>query len=192
MRSLSLILASFALAHGHLSASTLEAEKFLKKAVTEVAQIADHSQNSSALAASVRPVLMNVISFELMTRRAVGPGWREFTEAQKKEATDLFATLIIRTYSSKFTPGEFPEITYKPAIVPAPGRVEIPTRILYRGSQYEVIYRQEDSVAWRITDVVIEGVSLIATYRTQFDSQFKQGGAHAVISALKKSVATPQ
>jgi len=192
MRSLSLILASFALAHGHLSASTLEAEKFLKKAVTEVAQIADHSQNSSALAASVRPVLMNVISFELMTRRAVGPGWREFTEAQKKEATDLFATLIIRTYSSKFTPGEFPEITYKPAIVPASGRVEIPTRILYRGSQYEVIYRQEDSVAWRITDVVIEGVSLIATYRTQFDSQFKQGGAPAVISALKKSVATPQ
>ena len=192
MRSLSLILASFALAHGHLSASTLEAEKFLKKAVTEVAQIADHSQNSSALAASVRPVLMNVISFEVMTRRAVGPGWREFTEAQKKEATDLFATLIIRTYSSKFTPGEFPEITYKPAIVPAPGRVEIPTRILYRGSQYEVIYRQEDSVAWRITDVVIEGVSLIATYRTQFDSQFKQGGAPAVISALKKSVATPQ
>ena len=191
MRSLSLILASFALAHGHLSASTLEAEKFLKKAVTEVAQIADHSQNSSALAASVRPVLMNVISFELMTRRAVGPGWREFTEAQKKEATDLFATLIIRTYSSKFTPGEFPEITYKPAIVPAPGRVEIPTRILYRGSQYEVIYRQEDSVAWRITDVVIEGVSLIATYRTQFDSQFKQGGAPAVISALKNSVATP-
>ena len=192
MRSLSLILASFALAHGHLSASTLEAEKFLKKAVTEVAQIADHSQNSSALAASVRPVLLNVISFELMTRRAVGPGWREFTEAQKKEATDLFATLIIRTYSSKFTPGEFPEITYKPAIVPASGRVEIPTRILYRGSQYEVIYRQEDSVAWRITDVVIEGVSLIATYRTQFDSQFKQGGAPAVISALKKSVATPQ
>ena len=192
MRSLYLILASFALALGHLSASTLEAEKFLKKAVTEVAQIADHSANSSALAASVRPVLMNVISFELMTRRAVGPGWREFTEAQKKEATDLFATLIIRTYSSKFTPGEFPEITYKPAIVPASGRVEIPTRILYRGSQYEVIYRQEDSVAWRITDVVIEGVSLIATYRTQFDSQFKQGGAPAVISALKKSVATPQ
>ena len=192
MRSLYLILASFALVHGNLSASTLEAEKFLKKAVTEVAQIADHSQNSSALAASVCPVLMNVISFELMTRRAVGPGWREFTEAQKKEATDLFATLIIRTYSSKFTPGEFPEITYKPAIVPASGRVEIPTRILYRGSQYEVIYRQEDSVAWRITDVVIEGVSLIATYRTQFDSQFKQGGAPAVISALKKSVATPQ
>ena len=53
MRSLYLILASFALALGHLSASTLEAEKFLKKAVTEVAHIADHSANSSEVRAKL-------------------------------------------------------------------------------------------------------------------------------------------
>ena len=192
MRYLFILLTSLALIPGRVSASTIEAEKCLKKAVNEVAQIADHSANSGALAVSVRPVLVNIISFDLMTRRAVGPGWREFTEAQKKEATDLFTTLIIRTYASKFTPGEFPEITYKTAISPVPGRVEIPTSILYKGSHYEVIYRQEESVAWRITDVVIEGVSMIASYRTQFDAQFKQGGAPAVISALKKSVAAPQ
>ena len=192
MRSLFLFLASLAITQSYLSASTIEAEKCLKKAVSEVAQIADHAANSGELALSVRPVLVNIISFEIMTRRAVGPGWREFTGAQQKEATDLFTTLIIRTYASKFTPGEFPEITYKTPISPLPGRVEISTSILYKGSYYEVIYRQEESVAWRITDVVIEGVSMIATYRTQLDAQFKQGGAPAVISALKKSVAAPQ
>jgi phospholipid transport system substrate-binding protein len=192
MRSLFLFLASLAITQSYLFASTIEAEKCLKKAVSEVAQIADHAANSGELALSVRPVLVNIISFEIMTRRAVGPGWREFTGAQQKEATDLFTTLIIRTYASKFTPGEFPEITYKTPISPLPGRVEISTSILYKGSYYEVIYRQEESVAWRITDVVIEGVSMIATYRTQFDAQFKQGGAPAVISALKKSVAAPQ
>ncbi len=190
MRFIFLLLTSLAITQSHLPASVLEAEKCLKKAVSEVARIADHSESSSALAVSVRPVLVNIISFDLMTKRAVGPGWREFTESQQKEATDLFTTLIIRTYASKFTPGEFPEITYKSALSPVPGRVEIPTSILYKGSHYEVIYRQEESVAWRITDVVIEGVSMIATYRTQFDSQFKQGGAPAVISALKKSVAS--
>jgi len=192
MRSLFLLLTALVLIHGRVSASTIEAEKHLKKAVSEVAQIADRSANSSALAVSVRPVLVNIISFDLMTRRAVGPGWREFTDAQQKEATDLFTTLIIRNYSSKFSPGEFPEITYKTPMCPVPGRVEIPTSILYKGSHYEVIYRQEESVAWRITDVVIEGVSMIATYRTQFDAQFKQGGAVAVISSLKKSVASSQ
>ena len=172
MRFIFLLLTSLAITQSHLPASVLEAEKCLKKAVSEVARIADHSESSSALAMSV------------------GPGWREFTESQQKEATDLFTTLIIRTYASKFTPGEFPEITYKSALSPVPGRVEIPTSILYKGSHYEVIYRQEESVAWRITDVVIEGVSMIATYRSQFDSQFKQGGAPAVINALKKSVAS--
>ena len=115
MRSLYLILASFALAHGHLSASTLEAEKFLKKAVTEVAQIADHSQNSSALAASVRPVLMNVISFELMTRRAVGPGWREFTEAQKKEAESIITELNQKVYDNKIVTTLEPFQVFYPA-----------------------------------------------------------------------------
>lgn len=190
MRFIFLLLTSLAITQSCLPASVLEAENRLKKAVSEVARIADHSTSSSDLAVSVRPVLVNIISFDLMTKRAVGPGWREFTEVQQKEATDLFTTLIIRTYASKFTPGEFPEITYKSALSPVPGRVEIPTSILYKGSHYEVIYRQEESVAWRITDVVIEGVSMIATYRTQFDSQFKQGGAPAVINALKKSVAS--
>lgn len=190
MRFIFLLFASLAITQSYLPASVLEAEQCLKKAVSEVARIADHSANSSALAVSVRPVLVNIISFDLMTRRAVGPGWREFTVAQQKEATDLFTTLVIRTYAGKFTPGEFPEITYKSALSTVPGRVEISTSILYKGSHYEVIYRQEESVAWRITDVVIEGVSMIATYRTQFDSQFKQGGAPAVINALKKSVAS--
>jgi phospholipid transport system substrate-binding protein len=171
-------------------ASTAEAETFLKKAVTEIVAIAKNSPNSAALATNVRPVLLNIINFEAMTRRAVGPGWRQFTDDQQKEATGLFTTLIIRTYSSKFTPGELPDVTYKPATSPEPGRVEVPTTTLYKGSRYEVIYRQEAAEKWRITDVVIEGVSMVANYRTQFDAEFKSGGANAVINALKKSVAS--
>jgi phospholipid transport system substrate-binding protein len=68
--------------------------------------------------------------------------------------------------------------------------VEVPTTTLYKGSRYEVIYRQEAAEKWRITDVVIEGVSMVANYRTQFDAEFKSGGANAVINALKKSVAS--
>ena len=133
---------------------------------------------------SLRPVLQKYISFDAMTRRAVGPGWRQFTEDQQKKATQLFTTLIIRTYSSKLTPGEQPVIKFKTASARAPGRVEVPTTLLYQGSQYNVTYRMEEAEGWRITDVMVEGVSLIANYRTQFDAQFKKGGSNAVISAL--------
>lgn len=187
-----LLLAALVLLHGTASASTAEAEKRLQSAVNEVLAIADHASSGSALAGSLRPVLEEYLSFEAMTRRAVGPGWRQFTKDQQKEATRLFTTLIIRNYSSKFTPGEHPVIKFKAASAPAPGRVEVPTTVLYQGSHYEVIYRMEEAEGWRITDVLSEGVSLIANYRSQFDAQFKNGGASAVIGALSQSVNHPQ
>ncbi len=171
------------------STSTAEAEKRLQVAINDVVAVADRSPNSSALAGSLRPVLEKYISFSAMTRRAIGPGWRQFTDDQQKKATQLFTSLLIRTYSKKLTPGEYPVIKFKTASNPAPGRVEIPTTLNYKGSQYNVTYRMEEAEGWRITDVLIEGVSFVANYRTQFDAQFKKGGSTAVIDALSQSVA---
>lgn len=190
-RSALLALALLTASPKAFSASTADAEAFLKKSVNDVVSIAKSSPNSTALADSARPLLLKIISFDAMTRRAVGPGWRQFTAEQQKEAIRLFSTLIIRTYSGKFTPGVLPEVTYKAATSPTPERVEVSTTTLYRGSNYNVIYRLEEIDGWRITDVVIEGVSMVANYRTQFDADFKQGGADAVLSVLKKSVSAP-
>lgn len=176
------------LSHAHAFAGTSEANAKLVSAIDQVVAVADRSKSTSDLAKNVRPVLEKALSFPAMTRRAVGPGWRQFTEAQKNEAVNLFTTLIIRTYSEKFTIGERPEVTYKAASEPAPGRVEIPTTLLYKGSRYEVVYRLEAAEGWKITDIVVEGVSFVANYRTQFDVQFKSGGAEAVLAALRKSV----
>ena len=189
MKTLLLLPALAALALGNAMASTADAENFLKKSVSEVVEVARKSTDSTALATGVQPILLKTISFDAMTRRAVGPGWRQFTEAEQKDAIGLFTTLIIRTYSSKFTPGELPEIVYKSAVETAPGRVEVSTTTLYKGSKYEVVYRleQPDGKGWRVTDVVIEGVSMVANYRSQLDAQFKSGGASAVIGSLQKS-----
>ena len=191
VKTLLLLPALAALALGNALASTADAENFLKKSVSEVVEVARKSPDSTALAAGVRPILLKTISFDAMTRRAVGPGWRQFTPPEQNEAIGLFTALIIRTYSSKFTPGELPEIVYKSAVETAPGRVEVSTTTLYQGSKYEVVYRleQPDAKGWRITDVVIEGVSMVANYRGQLDAQFKSGGAPAVIGSLQKSAA---
>ena len=190
LRLLLSLLAVFPFANAF--ASTAEAENFLKKSIGEVVEVARKSSDSASLAAGVRPVLLKTISFDAMTRRAVGPGWRQFTEPEQMEAISLFTSLIIRTYSAKFTPGELPEIVYKSAIETAPGRIEVPTTTLYKGSKYEVVYRleQPEGKVWRVTDVVIEGVSMVANYRGQLDPQFKSGGARAVLGSLQKSVSS--
>ena len=164
MKTLHLLLALVILFPlGDAVASTADAENFLKKSVGEVVDVAKKSNNTETLAAGVRPILLKTISFDAMTRRAVGPGWRQFSEPEKKEAITLFTTLIIRTYSSKFTPGELPDVVYKAATETAPGRVEVSSTTLYKGSRYEVVYRleQTEGKGWRVTDVVIEGVSMM-------------------------------
>ncbi len=187
-----LLLAPLILLSGTASASTAEAEKRLQSAVNEVLRVADRAPSNSALTESLQPVLLKYMSFEAMTRRAIGPGWRQFTPDQQQKATQLFTTLVIRKYSSKFTLGEHPVVKFKTASSLAPGRVEVPTTLLYLGSQYNVTYRLEEAEGWRITDVVVEGVSFVANYRAQFDAQFKKGGSNAVIGALSESVARPK
>ncbi len=174
-----------------VSAQLAEAQTRLKQAVNEVLAVADRSTRGT-LAESLRPVLQKHVSFATMTKRAVGPGWRGFTPAQQLQATQLFTTLIIRTYSNKFTPGEHPVIAYQNPVSPAASRVDVPTSMVYQGSRYSVTYRMEQVGGWKIADVVIEGVSLIANYRSQLDAQFKKGGATAVISSLTQSVSRPQ
>jgi phospholipid transport system substrate-binding protein len=64
--------------------------------------------------------------------------------------------------------------------------------MVYKGSHYSVTYRMEQISGWRIADVVIEGVSMIANYRSQLDAQYKKGGAAAVINSLNQSASRPQ
>lgn len=172
--------------------SSAEAQKSLRAAIEQALAIADRAPDRPTMVERLRPVLEKNISFAAMTRRAVGPGWRQFNADQQKKATTLFTTLIVRSYSNKFTIGEHPAISYLAPVAPAPGRVDVPTTTVYQGSRYSVIYRMEKEEGWRVTDVVIEGVSMVANYRSQLDDKFKKGGADAVLSSLTESASRPQ
>lgn len=188
MKLLSAILfaaACFATASVHAADS---AEDALRKAVDDVLAITKNSQGGRGMAKDLQPVLEKHVCFESMTRRAIGPGWRQMTPEQQKEATRLFTKLVIRSYSEKFTPGQQPAIDFLKGKSPAPDKAEIPTSVIYKGSRYTVTYRLENRGQWRVTDILAEGVSLVANYRAQFDPLVKKSGPDAVINSLKQSV----
>lgn len=175
------------------AATTLEeAQQRLRSAVDEVLSLAEKATSRDVLMQRIGPVLDKHVSFAVMTRRAIGPGWRQFTPEQQKKAISSFTKLIIRSYGNKFTIGEHPEVKYHSAAAPAAGRVEVATTTVYQGARYSVVYRLEQVEGWRTTDVVIEGVSMVGNYRSQLDPVFKRGGAEAVLSSLEQSAARPQ
>jgi phospholipid transport system substrate-binding protein len=137
-----------------------------------------------------RPVLEKYFTFEGITRRAIGQGWGQFTPEQQQRVVVLFTELVIRTYVDKLVPGEQPKIGFGAPIELLRNRREVPSTLTYEGSTYAVTYRLEKiSGSWRIYDVIIEGISMVSNYRTQFDEIFQKGGASEIIRSLEKKLA---
>ncbi len=167
----------------------------LQSAVEEILTVAYLAGGPGApdtLVARMRPILDRTMDFESITRRAIGPGWRQFSAAERTRAVELFTALIVRTYAGRFTGGGRPTIEYKTAIATDPERWEVPTHVSRDGSSHEIIYRIEKRAdGWRIYDIVAEGVSFVANYRSQFGALFQKGGAAAVLRALEAKQAAP-
>ena len=142
------------------------------------------------LAERARPVLEKFFDFPTLTRRAVGPGWRQLTPEQQRRTTNLLTELIVRTYCARFDAAVRSEVTFAAPVSLGPGRFELPATVTHTGQNYAVIYRVEQTPeGWSFYDVSVEGVSMVANYRAQFTALFQQGGADAIISALERNLA---
>ena len=176
----------------HAQTSAIDEVTMLRTAVDEVMAVAYDTKATTPLAERAKPVLAKYFNFESITRRAIGPGWRQFTPEQRTRTTQLFSELVIRTYANRFEAGDRPGIVYAKPVVLDPSRPalrELPTTIEYAGKKYAVSYRVEQvNGAWFIYDVNIEGVSMIANWRSQLDPIFQRGGATAVIESLEKNL----
>jgi phospholipid transport system substrate-binding protein len=171
-----------------------DAATMLRNSVEEVLSIAYSGRGNEALAVRVRPALEKCFAFDIVTRQAMGPGWRQFSAADQKRVTDLFTQLMIRTYSARVVGTQRPKIVFGSPVATASDRCEIPTRVTTSTSNdpIAVVYRMIKLPAgWRIYDVLIEGVSFVANYRAQFDEVIQKGGALAVIRTLETKLAEP-
>jgi phospholipid transport system substrate-binding protein len=181
---------------GRLSgaASVDDAAAMLRSSVEEVLSIAYSGRGNETLAVRVRPALEKCFAFDIVTRQVMGPGWRQFSAAEQKRATDLFSELMIRTYSARVVGTQRPKIVFASPVAIASDRCEIPTRVTTSTSNdpIAVVYRMIKLPAgWRIYDVLIEGVSFVANYRAQFDEVIQKGGAVAAIRTLEAKLAEP-
>jgi phospholipid transport system substrate-binding protein len=181
---------------GRLSsaASVDDPSTMLHSAIDEVLSIAYSGHGNETLPARVRPALEKCFAFDLVTRQAMGPGWRQFSANDQKRIIDLFSELVIRTYCARVVGTQRPKIVYGSPVELAPDRREIPIRVTPSTSNEPVAVVNrliKLPAGWRIYDILIEGVSFVANYRAQFDEIIKKGGASAVIRTLETKLAAP-
>jgi len=125
--------------------------------------------------------------FNRMTRLAVGRNWAQASDAQKESLVREFRTLLVRTYSTSLSQYRNQTIDVKPAKVGA-GDTETLVKTLVNqpgGQPIPIDYSMERSdKGWRVYDVVVDGVSLVTTYRSTFNDQIQKGGIDGLVKTL--------
>ena len=133
--------------------------------------------------------ILPLVDFEEATRLAVGRAWRQANPEQRKGLIDEFRSMLVRTYSNAI--GAYEGQTMK--VLPShnkPGDTEATVRNQYirpGAKPVPIDYQMHKTPqGWKIYDITVEGISLVLTYRSEFDQVVKQGGIDALIKRLRE------
>ena len=125
--------------------------------------------------------------FVSMSKWVLGRNWREATEGQQQKFVSEFRTLLVRTYAKALLEYSNETIQYLPVENnPDSNIVVVKTEIHQPGSKpVPINYSMHISGGeWKVVDVVVDGISLIATYRGSFASEIRKSGMDALIAKL--------
>lgn len=142
----------------------------------------------------VEDVVLPHFDFRAMTMMAMNRHWRAATPAQQAELVEQFRRLLVRTYSSSLDMDLSAVVVDVKAVNLRAGDAEATVRTTIRPGgkpPLQVDYRVEKQAdGWKAVDVVVEGVSLVLTYRSQFGEEIQRSGIDGLIDALKRKNAS--
>jgi phospholipid transport system substrate-binding protein len=136
--------------------------------------------------AAVRKIAGEIFDVNETAKRSLGRHWQARTPAEREEFARLFAGLLERAYLSKIELYQGEKITYAGQTVDGDQAV-VRTRIITKqGAEIPVDYRMfKRDARWQVYDVLIEGVSLIGNYRTQFNKVIQSSSYEELVKKIK-------
>ena len=180
-------------AGGALAQSEIQAPDLLVKNVTlEVVEIIQKDKDIQKgdrrkVVALIEAKVLPHFNFQSMTSSAVGRNWDKANADQKARLIDEFKTLLVRIYSSALASYSNQKFDFRPLRAkPTDTDVTVNVRILQSGTEPVTIdYDMEKRPAgWKVWDVRVGGISLVANYRTEFDNLIREHGIEGLIKAL--------
>ena len=124
-------------------------------------------------------------SYEEMSKRALAAHWTKLSDAQRKEFVDLFQRLLSNTYSGKIEGYSGEQVSYLSERL-QDGYAEVRTKVNSGKTEIPLDYRLLQKAGdWRVYDVVVDGVSLVANYRGQFAKIIRTGSYEDLVEKLR-------
>ena len=135
----------------------------------------------------IQEIAYQSFDFSTMSKLVLAPGWKDFSEAQRGEFVTEFKQLLAANYGERIDQYDREKVQFVGERVEPRGDVTVKTRIVGGGPDvFEVDYRLRDrGDRWLVIDVVIEGVSLVHNYRSQFQEVLRKQGQAGLLAELR-------
>ncbi|MBW2369383.1 MAG: ABC transporter substrate-binding protein [Deltaproteobacteria bacterium] len=164
---------------------------------TQVGKILEVLRNPSLKEADVEdlreekiiPIINEIFDYTELSKRTLGRSWKKLSRRQREEFTDLFSSILKNLYLDRILAYTDEKMTFNKEIVHSETKVEVQSEIATGSKTIPIHYRlKAKSGDWKVYDVVIEGVSLIKNYRSQFRDILKNKTPADLIEILRRKV----
>ncbi len=165
-----------------------DANELLQAKWNSVANVLkDDKLDTDTKASLIDNMISPVFDFQLMGKLALGKtNWPKFNAAQREKFLSLFVERLKTSYRDKIMLYENQQATFDPA-VRSKDNVQIPMTLTCNDQKTVLLYKlRKADKSWKVYDVEIEGVSILLTYRSQFDDILKNGTVEDLLSQLAK------
>ena len=120
-------------------------------------------------AAKIEAAADKLFDYVELSKRTLGLNWNKFSTDQRKEFVELYRTILKDAYVDKITSYTNEQVNFTKEVPLSETTVEVQSVIVSKGGETPIYYRvMKKGTDWKVYDVVIEGVSLISNYSTQF------------------------
>ena len=134
-------------------------------------------------------VINPLFDFRVMARNSLGrKHWVNMTRAQKKEFLDLFVKRLQESYLEKLDLYTDENVVIENA-TQVKKRIHVLTRLVSKTDKKDMVYKfwKSKRRGWRVYDIVILGVSVVQTYRSQFNGLLRKGTIEDVLKKLRET-----
>lgn len=130
-----------------------------------------------------------LFDFVELSKRTLGLNWNKLIPEQRKEFVELYKTILKDAYVDKITAYTNEQVNFTKEVPISENMVEVQSSVVTKTAETPIFYRviKKDS-DWKVFDVVIEGVSLISNYRTQFREILGNNPPEKLLETLRNKV----
>ena len=124
-----------------------------------------------------------------LSRRTLGANWNKLNTSQQQEFTQLYRQVLEKAYIDKILSYTNEKIVFPKENMLAGNQAEVQTKVITASKEIPIFYRViQKNGAWKVYDVVVENVSLVQNYRSQFNDILAKNKPDQLLEILRKKV----